>query len=330
MMTSQARARRVSQAAAVVLFACVAGAAPAAGWMPSDRINLVTHSSPGTGNELMLREIAEVWMKDKLVPKAVSVESVTGAQGEKARRYVITQNRGNAHMLTAYTPQSLNVPLLIGSDTGWRQFAPVAMMAFDPLVLVANAAGPYPTLKALIDAAHRQPRQVMQGGGNYGNSASLAGKLLEEGTGSSFSYVPFKGGGDAVLALLGNHVSFIIENPAEVLEHIKAGKLKAIAVSDHLALFPDVPTIAEAGYKVRVLKQFRALMAPPGAAPDVVAGYVALLDRTRRTPEWQAYLRRTALTDGWMTGPQLAAFYAEEEKEYERLDDAMHLKRKKK
>lgn len=314
----------------IIALCMLGGGAVAAEWAPSDRITLVTHSGPGTGNELMLREIADIWNKHKLVPKLVSVESVTGAQGEKARRYVITQNRGNPHLLAAYTPPSLNVPLLIDSDTGWRQFTPIAMMGFDALVLVVNADGPYKSLKDMLGAAREKPKQVLQGGGSYGNSASMAGKLLEIAAGASISFVPFKGGGDAVLALLGKHVHFVIENPAEIEQHVKAGKLKVVATSDRLALFPDAPTYAEAGYKVRALKQFRALMAPPGIPPEVVQYYIGLLDRTRGTQQWKDYLQRTALSDGWMTGAQLAAFYAEEEQEYLRLDGEMGLLKKKK
>jgi len=316
--------------AGAILLLPVCGVAGAAGWSPSDRITFVTHSSPGTGNELMLREIAEIWNKNKLVPKLVSVESVTGSRGEKARRYVITQNHGNTHMLEAFTPSSLNIPILLGSDTGWRKFTPIAMMAFDPLVILVNADGPYQSLKELVSAARREPKHVLQGGGNYGNSSSMAGKMLEEAAGISFSYVPFKGGGKAVLALLGKHVHFIIENPAEVEQHVKAGKLKVIAASEHLNQFPGAPTLEEAGVKMKVLKQFRALMAPPGIPAEAAQYYVRLLDQTRHTKEWQAYLKRMALADGWMTGTELTAFFGEEEKEYARLDKVMGLQKKKK
>ncbi|MCC7485564.1 MAG: tripartite tricarboxylate transporter substrate binding protein [Burkholderiales bacterium] len=312
---------------AVVLALCAGMPAPAADWSPTERITLVTHSSPGTGNELLLREIADIWNKGKLVPRLASVESVTGSQGEKARRYVITENRGNTHMLAAFTPPSLNVPILLGSDTGWRQFTPIAMMVIDPMVLVVNAQGPYQSLRELIAATKQKPRQVMQGGGSYGNSSSMAGKLLEEAAGVSFSYVPFKGGGTAVLNLLGNHVHFIIENPAEIQQHVEAGKLRVIAVSQPLEQFRGAPTFEQAGVRMKQLKQFRALMAPPGIGTEVAQGYIRLLERTRATPQWKDYLKRTALVENWMVGSELAGFLAEEEKVYARLDDEMGLRK---
>ena len=82
--------------------------------------------------------------------------------------------------------------------------------------------------------------------------------------------------------------------------------------------------------EVRTLKQFRGLMAPPGIGPEVARGYVRLLERTREMQQWKDYLKRTALSDHWLTGSELAAFYASEEKVYERLDNQMGLRKKKK
>ena len=165
-------------------------AAAAADWVPGERITLVSQSSPGTGNELMLRELADIWNKNNFVPKLAAVENVVGSQGEKMRRYMITQNRGNPHFIAAYTPSTLNSPLLMKSDTRWKQFTMVANLANDPAVLLVNAEGPYKSLKDLVAAAKDKPKQLLQGGGAYGSSASMAGKLLEEATGSAFSYTP--------------------------------------------------------------------------------------------------------------------------------------------
>jgi putative tricarboxylic transport membrane protein len=80
---------------------------------------------------------------------------------------------------------------------------------------------------------------------------------------------------------------------------------------------------------MRLLKQFRALMGPPGISPEVVRYYVQLLERTRGTQQWKDYLVKNAITDGWMTGAGLTAFYEQEEKVYLRLDKAMGLHKKK-
>src|SRR5687768_15755095 len=102
--------------------------AQAAQFTPRERIVFISHSSAGTGNDLMLREIAEIWTKNKFVPTLITVENITGGRSEKARRYVAEQNRGNPHMLLAYTPASLNQAILGESEYTFRRFTPLAML----------------------------------------------------------------------------------------------------------------------------------------------------------------------------------------------------------
>lgn len=301
------------------------GCAALAQWTPTERITFVSHSSPGTGNDLMLREIADIWVKNKLAPKLVTVENVTGSQGEKARRFVGVQNKGNTHLLMAFTPPVLNTPLLLKSELTAKTFTPIAMLAVEPVVLLVNAESPYRSLKELIEAARQKPKQILQGGGSYGNSASMAGRMLADHAGVQFSYTPFKGGGEAVVQLLGNHVHFVLENPSETEQHVKAGKLLALAVSEPLEQFPDAPTFAKAGYELRLLRQFRGLLAPPGIPPDVQAFYIRTLERTRQTPQWRQYLKKTALSEYWLAGAELTTFIDEEQKDYARLNREMGL-----
>lgn len=307
-----------------VLGLSVAGSALAQ-WAPTERVTMVTHSAPGTGNELMLREIADIWNKNKIVPRQVGVESVTGSQGEKARRYVTFQNKGNPHMLATYTPQSLNLPMLINSDTGWRSFTPIALMAVDPMLLVVNAESPWHSVRDLLDAAKQKPKQILQGGGSYGSSASMSGKLLEEFGGVQFSYTPFRGAGEAIPQLLGKHVHFMMENPAEMAQHVKAGKLRALASTEKLDQLPDVPRFEDAGVTTRFPKQFRGVMAPQGISTEAAQYWVQALGKVRETRQWKDYVERTALVDSWTTGSALVAFFEQEEKTYMRLNKEMGL-----
>jgi putative tricarboxylic transport membrane protein len=316
-------------ALAVSAFACAfAPWAGAAQWTPSERIVFISHSSAGTGNDLMLREIADIWTKNKFVPTLITVENVTGGRSEKARRYVAHQNKGNSHMLLAYTPASLNQAILGHSEYTFRRFTPIAMLAIDPVMLVVGGSS-YKSLKELIEAARAKPKSILQGGGPYGNSAAMAGRLLQEHAKVQFSYTPFKGGGEAVVALLGNHVHFVIENPGEVEPHVRAGKMRALAVSDKLSEFPDVPTFAEAGYPVPMLKQFRAVVAPPEIPAEAAQYYIGLLDRMRTTPQWKDYVKKNALVEQWLPGAQLTKQLEQEEKTYRQLDEQMGLLKKK-
>jgi putative tricarboxylic transport membrane protein len=320
-MNAKISAAAITAGALALAFA---GAASAQ-WAPTERVTMVTHSAPGTGNELMLREIADIWNKNKIVPRQVGVESVTGSQGEKARRYVTFQNKGNPHMLATYTPQSLNLPLLINSDTGWRSFTPIALMAVDPMLLVVNVESPWRSPRDLLEAAKQKPKQILQGGGSYGSSASMSGKIFEDFGGVQFSYTPFRGAGEAIPQLLGKHVHFMMENPAEMAQHVKAGKLRALAATEKLELLPDVPRFQDVGVTARFPKQFRGVMAPQGISAEAAQYWVQALGKVRETQQWKDYVTRTALVDSWTTGPALVAFFEEEEKTYMRLNKEMGL-----
>jgi putative tricarboxylic transport membrane protein len=292
-------------------------------WAPTQRVVLVSQSSPGTGNDVMLRALADIWTKNKMVPQLVSVENVTGALGENARRYVSKSNADNPHMLYAYTPGTLNQAILSKSEYTYDKFTPIGSMASDAILVVVNAGSSFKVFKDLVETAKTKP--VLQGGGPYGASPSLIGRLLADHYGVELPYTPFKGGGEAVTALLGNHVQFLIENPSEVAQYITAGRMRAVAASHKLAAFPDVPTFSELGFNDRLPEAFRHLVAPPGIKAEVAEYYVNLLKKTVATPEWKKFVAQNALIEDGVTGPEAGAYLAEQHKIYRSLDEKMGL-----
>lgn len=304
---------------ALASFAIVVAPAPAAEWTPAEKVMLVTHASPGNSIDIFLRQIADIWSKQRMVPAGVSVENMVGAGGDKARRYVAVQSRGNSHMLFGFTPQMLIAPIRMHSDINAASFTAIAMMTDEPTVLFVNAATPYMSVKDLIEAARRKPKSILQGGGQFGGPPSLMGKMMGEEAKADFAYTPFKTSGEGIVALLGNHVHFVLEQVSEAEDHVKAGKLRILATSRPLAAYPNVPSFEAQGLKFRQLSRFRGIMAPPGIAPEASAYYVRLLDKTRATPEWKDYVRKFALTEQWMTGAALAGFLKEEEEIYRKL-----------
>lgn len=299
--------------------------AGAAEWQPSERITLLTHAGPGAGVDIFLRQIAEIWTRHKVFPTQVTVENLTGGRGDKARRYVVQQNKGNHHLLVGFTPQMVNSPILTKSDINVRSFTPVAMMVVEPMALFVHADTPYKSLRDLIEAARQKPKSVLQGGGAFGGPPSLMGKMMAEEAKVEFSYTPFKSSAEAVVALLGKHVHFMMEQPSEANQHVKAGKLRPLAASVPLALYPDLPTFASLGYGFRILAQFRGVMAPPGIAPEVAAYYISALDRARKTGEWRTYVKNNELLERWIVGRELEAFLLDEENVYRKLNKELGL-----
>ncbi len=320
-------AHRLARIVGIGVFLAVSGL-PAAAFTPSERIVLVSQSSAGTGNDLMLREIAEIWTKNKLVEQLVGNENVTGALGENARRFVAQENEGNPHVLFAYTASTLNQSILSNSIFTPDKFTPIVMLVTSPAVVVVNKDSAFQTLDDLIKAAKEKPGAIVQGGGPYGGASAMVGHALHEKAGAELPYTPFKGGGEAVTQLLGNHVQFIIENPGEINQYLKADQLRVLATTTKLPTMPDVKTLEELGYGINVPDSFRAIFAPPGISKEAQDYYIALFEKTRDLPDWQNFIAEDGLVDFWMTGTEAGKYAADAAAVYTALDEKMGLMKK--
>lgn len=311
-----------------VLSLAVTSAAPAIAFEPSERIVLVSQSSPGTGNDLMLRKLAEIWTKNKVVGQTVSNENVTGALGENARRYMVEGNAGNEHVLFAYSGSTLNQTILSGSAFMPDRFTPIVMLVTSPAIVVVNASSPYQTLDDLIADAKEKPGTVIQGGGPYGGPSAMVGQALQDKAGVQLPYTPFKGGGEAVTQLLGGHVGFIIENPGEVNQYLASGQMRVLATTTKLPTMPEVKTLDELGYGIEVPDSFRAIFAPPGISQEARDYYVDLFRKTRDSEDWQKFIADDGLVDFWMESDETAKYVSDAIPLYKSLDEKMGLLKK--
>jgi putative tricarboxylic transport membrane protein len=291
----------------------------AADWGPADRLTLVTHAGPGSGVDMYLRQVTAAWEKNRIVTSRISVENMAGGGGDRARRHVAVQSRGNPNVLFGFSPQLIVAPLNAKSDVTVKSFTPIVINVVEPMVLYVHAALPWKRLDDLIASARQKPRAVLQGGGGFGAPPSIAGRDLAREKGVEFSYTPFRSSGEAVIALLGGHVHFVMEQPSEADQHVKAGRIRPLASLHPSDQYPGLPTFASLGYKFRVLKQFRGLVAPPGIPQEAINFYVAAMERTRHTPEWKSYVRQNGLVEEWIVGNELAAFIDSEEKLYAKV-----------
>jgi len=317
----------VVEAIAALAF-LLSGMVIAAEWAPHEKVVFVTHATPGNSIDIFLRTVADIWTRHGFVSHAVSVENITGAGGDKARRYVAVQNRGNAHLIFGFTPQMIIAPIRMHSDLGVSSFTPIALMTDEPTVLFVNAAAPFRQVKDLVQAAREKPRGILQGGGQFGGPPSLMGKMMGEEAGVEFGYLPFKTSNEGMVALLGKHVHFVLEQVSEGDEHVKAGKLRILATSRPLSAYPEVPTFESLEMKFRLLGRFRGVMAPPGIPSVAVNYYVRTLEKTRATKEWTEYVRKFAVTEQWLVGKDLTAFLNEEENVYRKLITELGLMKK--
>ena len=194
-------------------------------------------------------------------------------------------------------------------DAG-RDFAPVAKIGYAPLVIVVPATSPAKSLKDLIAMAKAEPGKLTYASAGNGSSGHLAGELLKSMAKVDVLHVPYKGGAPAITDLLGERISFMPINPVEVMAHIRAGRLRALAVASdkRFALLPDVPTVAEAGLPGYEASVWWGLVAPARTPAEIVRQLNAETNKALANPAIANKLGElgVAVTPG--TPDQFAAF----------------------
>ena len=253
---------------------------------PSKPITIVVSYPAGGGADLMARLIAPKMAA--ALKTSVVVENRPGASGQIAAGYVAKANPdGYTLMLDASSfavNPSLFVKLPYDSD---KAFAMIGVTALFPNVLVANPQFPAKNVQDLIGAAKAKPGAVGYASSGNGSAQHLAGALFELQAKVDMLHVPYKGGGPALIDVIGGQVPFFFANLASSLQHIKGGKLNALAVTSakRSAILPNVPTIAESGVPGYEVYEWNVLFAPAGTPDKVMNALAAALKVTLDAPD---------------------------------------------
>ena len=166
-------------------------------------------------------------------------------------------------------------------------FAPVCLLVNSPQVLVVNADAHYKTLASFVTAAKARPGELNYAAVGPATTQHIAGEMFKRAAEINLTYVPYAGGAPAVNAILGGHVTAVLANYSEVMEQIKGGRLRPLAVASHkrLAPLPDVPTLIESGYKDMEATAWFGVMAPPKTPAETIGQLIALFKSALAAPE---------------------------------------------
>jgi tripartite-type tricarboxylate transporter receptor subunit TctC len=172
-----------------------------------------------------------------------------------------------------------------------KDFAPITLVAVTPNVLVLNPSVPANSVAELIAYAKANPGKLAFGSGSNGSAGHLAGELFKTEAKVDMVHVPYKGGAPAMQDLLGGQIQLMFDNLANSMQQVRAGKLKAIAVTTarRSPLVPDLPTLAETGLPGFDIYTWWGFMAPAGTPKEIIAKWNAEVTRILNTPEMQAY-----------------------------------------
>ena len=255
----------------LLLFCLVAGSAAAQPY-PNRPVKLIVAFAPGTASDIIGRLFA-----DKLTQalgQPFVVENRTGAGGTIGAEMVAKSAPDGYTLLlsTAALPVSAHVFPGLKYDTA-KDFASVTVITHSPLLLAANLNFPPKTVPELIQYAKANPGKVSFGSAGVGTSHHLTGEKLKLEAGIDMVHVPYKGSGPAHIDLMGGQIQIMFDNIVALMPNVKAGKLRAIAVSSAKRdpALPDVPTIQEAGLRDFETVAWFGIVAPAGTPREVLA-----------------------------------------------------------
>lgn len=286
-------------------------------WKPTKTVEVIVHTGPGGGNDLLARAVAQMLEKEKLLPVRMQIINKTGGNGAVAAA-AIAEKKGDPHTLGFISTVWIANPLTTSeAKVTVHDLTPVARLLMEPAVFAVRADSPYKTLKDFIEAAKAKPGELKQSGGSVTSRDNIIRQTLQQHTGAKWAFVSFQGGGERLAALLGGHVDMMVIEPQEAGEQVRAGKLRVLAqISEKpLTAYPNVPTLKQAGYDVPSVPQIRAVVAPPAFPKEALAYYEDLFSKLRQTASWKKYVEDNQMEDGYTNGADLAKSIEQIEKD---------------
>ncbi len=276
----------------------LAAATPAqAEFKPTHPIEMVVHGGPGSGNDVLARELISIIEQDKLSPVRLQVTNKVGGGSTAAASYVMSK-AADPYVIAIYTIVWVTDPLTQEEAKNRLQdMTPITRMMEEPALVAVRADSPFKTMDDFIKAAKEKPGTMKQSGGSITSRDNILRQLLMKATGANWVFIPFPSGGERVAALLGGHAELMIMDPSEATEQVRGGKLRLLAQvgEKRLSTFPDVPTLKEAGYKLPDVPQTRGVVGPPGMPADAVAFYEDLFQKVSQSALWKKYLDNSQL-----------------------------------
>jgi putative tricarboxylic transport membrane protein len=308
--------RRFTGLALISVLIAGAPAAALAAWEPTKPIELVIPAGTGGGADQMARLIAGLAEKHKLSPRPIIAVNKSGGAGAEGFLHV-KGKKGDAHTIVITLSNLFTTPLHTGIPFSYKDLTPVARIALDEFVLWVNAETPYKTAREYIAAVKEKNGTMKMGGTGSAQEDQIITIQIEQALGVKFIYVPFKGGGEVCVNLVGKHVDSTVNNPIECVSHWKAGRVRPLAVFDSaripVAEWKDIPTVKEALNTELTYLMLRGIFGPPDMPAEAVAWYQDLLKKVIETPEFKEYMQQGALRSAWLVGPEFNAWLGREE-----------------
>jgi tripartite-type tricarboxylate transporter receptor subunit TctC len=287
---------------------------------PQRPVRMLVGFAPGGATDIIARQVAQGLTES--LGQSVVVENRPGASSQIAGDFVAKSAPDGYTLLM--TTQTLMTSMIIENRTYpdlTRDFAAVSLCATTPLILVTNPAVPARSLQDLIELARSRPGQMNYASGGVGTTPHLGGEMLASMAKLKIVHIPYKGEAPGLTDVLAGQVPFMFSNVTASNPHVKAGKLRALAVTglQRTPTVPGVPTMSESGLPGFEVIGFFGVMAPAATPPAIVTRLNAEIAKILARPDTRERFAAQALEPGNMSAAQFADYIKAEGEKWGRV-----------
>jgi putative tricarboxylic transport membrane protein len=290
-------------------------------------LKMMIPANPGGGWDQTGRSLAAAMQSAKLV-SSVQFDNKGGAAGIIGLAQFANSSKGDPNAVMIGGMVMVGGIILGKSAVNLSQVTPIARLTSEWEVIVVPAASPLKSMADLVKMLKENPGKVSWGGGSAGGTDHILAGLIARAVGvdpAKVNYVPYKGGGEAVAAILGGHVTAGVSGIGEFAEQVKAGKMRALAQSAPTKV-DGIPSLKEQGIDVE-LGNWRGIFGAPGITPQQRDALVKLVKDATETPAWKATLEKLGWTPVFLGGDDYKKFIDEDTKRVSAIIDSLGLKK---
>ena len=286
---------------------------------PNKPVKLIIPFPPGGSNDVVGRMVA-TQLSERL-GKQVVVDNRSGAGGVIGTDIAAKSPPDGYTLLVISSAHAANPWLYKVTYDPIKAFAPVGILATGPNVLVINPSLPVNSVKELVALAKQKPGELQYASAGVGSFQHLGGELFKLNAGVDILHVPFKGGGPAMIDVIGGHTNVMFSSLVQTTPHIKSGKLKALATggTKRNPVLPDVPTVAEAGVPTYEAVNWWGIIAPAGTPQPIIEKVHKAIAAVQASPDVQKQFSSEGAEIVQMTPPEFGTFMEKEMKKWERV-----------
>ena len=290
------------------------GTLPMSAWAAGTHLKMMIPANPGGGWDATGRALGKA-LQESGVASSVSYDNKGGAAGAIGLAQFANGSKADPNALMVMGAVMLGGIITGKPPVSLSQATPIARLTSEYNVFVLPANSPFKTMKDVIEQMKKDPGSVKWGGGSRGSTEHIAAAMIAREVGvdpSKINYVAFRGGGEATAAILGGNVTIGGSGYSEFAEYIKAGKMRAVAVTSDVRLKGvDVPTLKEQGINV-VIGNWRGVYGAGGISADQRKALTEMVVKATRTKAWAESLEKNNWTPALMTGPAFEKFVDDE------------------